>query len=207
MGHLRAERTLRMRRPGLDPPCPCCARPGAVTRRAVLVATAGALVPGVAAARLEAPLAALGPERRLLLVHAADESRWDGVYWRDGAYLPEALAALSRLLRDRAADAAGEMDPGLYDILALLDRRVPGRGFVVVSAFRTEATQAALARRWGRAAERSFHVAGRAIDVRRPGLHPLGLLGAAVQLRAGGVGLYRGASPYVHIDTGPVRRW
>ncbi|MCU0888741.1 MAG: DUF882 domain-containing protein [Rubritepida sp.] len=169
------------------------------------------MAPGLAAASLPAgpsrALAALGPERRLSLAHAADGERWEGPYWREGAYLPEALAALSHLLRDRTAEVAGEIDPALYDILALLDGRAPGRGFVVVSAFRTAATQAALAARWGRAAERSFHVEGRAVDVRRPGLHALGLVGAAVQLRAGGVGLYRGASPYVHLDTGPVRRW
>jgi uncharacterized protein YcbK (DUF882 family) len=174
-------------------------------------AALGAAGAGRASAALpEAPsrsLASLGPERRLSLTHAADDERWEGVYWREGAYLPEALAALSHLLRDRSAGVAGAMDPSLYDILALIDRRVPGRGFVVISAFRTAETQAALAGRWGRAAERSFHVEGRAIDVRRPGLHALGLVGAAVQLRAGGVGLYRGASPYVHLDTGPVRRW
>ncbi|WP_144185143.1 DUF882 domain-containing protein, partial [Elioraea rosea] len=152
-------------------------------------------------------LEALGPERRLSLTHAADAERWEGVYWREGSYVPEALAALSQLLRDRTADAAGEIDPSLFDILALLDRRLVGRGFVVVSAYRTAETQAALSARWGRAAANSFHVAGRAVDVRRPGLHALGLVGAAVQLRAGGVGLYRGGSPYVHLDTGPVRRW
>jgi len=152
-------------------------------------------------------LAALGPERRLALIHATDDERWEGAYWRDGAYLDEAMAALARLLRDRTADVAGEIDPSLFDILALLDRRIVGKSFVVISAYRTEATQAALAARWGRAARSSFHVAGRAVDVRRPGLHALGLVGAAVQLRAGGVGLYRGGSPYVHLDSGPVRRW
>jgi uncharacterized protein YcbK (DUF882 family) len=189
---------------------------GPGTTRRGFVAALGAAALGAAgagqarAALPEAPsraLASLGPERRLSLTHAADEERWEGAYWRDGTYLPEALAAVSHLLRDRTAGAVGEMDPSVLDILALLDRRVPGRGFVVISAFRTAETQAALAARWGRAAERSFHVEGRAIDVRRPGLHALGLVGAAVQLRAGGVGLYRGASPYVHLDTGPVRRW
>jgi uncharacterized protein YcbK (DUF882 family) len=191
--------------------CPCCGpAPAGPTRRGLLAA-AWVLAAGGAEAALpagpERALAALGPERRLSLTHAADDERWEGAYWRDGAYLPEALAALARLLRDRTAGVAGGMDPALYDILALLDRRAPGRGFVVVSAFRTAETQAALAARWGRAAETSFHVSGRAVDVRRPGLHALGLVGAAVQLRAGGVGLYRGASPYVHLDTGPVRRW
>lgn len=194
-------------------PCPCCAAfgTGTITRRGVL-AFASLLVggPSAAAGLPDGPsraLAALGPERRLSLTHAADAEAWEGSYWREGSYLPDALAAIAHLLRDRTAGAAGEIDPALLDMLALLDRRLPGRGFVVVSAYRTEATQAALSARLGRAAAASFHVAGRAIDVRRPGLHALGLVGAAVQLRAGGVGLYRGASPYVHLDTGPVRRW
>ncbi|MFQ3623519.1 MAG: DUF882 domain-containing protein, partial [Acetobacteraceae bacterium] len=102
---------------------------------------------------------------------------------------------------------AAPIDPALFDTLWLLDRRVPGRGFEVISAFRTRETQAALAEAWGRAAPVSLHLEGRAIDVRRPGLHALGLVGAAVQLGRGGVGLYRGASPFVHLDTGPRRRW
>jgi uncharacterized protein YcbK (DUF882 family) len=192
-------------------PCPCCAvpRPARATRRALLAA-ALATAAWPAHALPEGPsraLAAVRGERRLALVHAAGDEGWEGVYWRDGAYVPDALAALAHLLRDRASGVAGRMDPELYDILFLLDRRIPGRGFVVVSAFRTAETQAALAARWGRAAANSLHVEGRAIDVRRPGLHALGLVGAANQGRTGGVGLYRGASPYVHLDTGPVRRW
>lgn len=193
-----------------DPgPCPCCAGPFRASRRAVLAAGLVAALPARAALP-EGPsrmLAGLGPERRLSLVHAADNERWEGTYWRNGAYDDEALAALSRLLRDRTADTPGVIDPSVFDILSLLDRRIVGRGFVVISAYRTAETQATLAARWGRAAANSFHVTGQAIDVRRPGLHATGLLGAAVQLRAGGVGLYRGASPYVHLDTGPVRRW
>ncbi|WP_291297988.1 DUF882 domain-containing protein [Elioraea sp.] len=190
-------------------PCPCCTGPFRVRRRALLAASLVAAFPAKAALP-EGPartLAGLGPERRLSLVHAADEERWEGTYWRNGAYDAQALDALSHLLRDRTADKAGTIAPSVFDILYLLDRRIVGRGFVVVSAYRTPETQAALAARWGRAATSSFHVTGQAVDVRRPGLHATGLLGAAVQLRAGGVGLYRGASPYVHLDTGPVRRW
>lgn len=191
--------------------CPCCGASAAATttRRAVLAAPLAALAgPAVALPdRRARALAAAGDERRIALAHAADGERWEGVYWRGGAYLPEALAALDHLLRDRASGAVGRMDPALYDILFLLDRRAPGSGFVVVSGFRSAATQAELAARWGRAAANSLHVEGRAVDVRRPGLHALGLVGAANQLGAGGVGLYRGASPYVHLDTGPVRRW
>jgi uncharacterized protein YcbK (DUF882 family) len=191
--------------------CPCCSGRAAAgaTRRAVLAAPLIVLATPAAALpeRPARALAAAGDARHLSLSHAADGETWQGVYWRDGAYLPDALAALDRLMRDRTAGSVGRMDPGLYDILFLLDRRIPGRGFVVVSAFRTAQTQAELAARWGRAAANSLHVEGRAVDVRRPGLHALGLVGAANALGAGGVGLYRGASPYVHLDTGPVRRW
>lgn len=192
-----------------EAPCPCCAGPFRLSRRTLLAASLVAALPARAALP-DGParaLAGLGPERRLSLIHAADDERWEGTYWRNGAYDEAALAALSHLLRDRTADRAGTIDPSVFDILYLLDRRIVGRGFVVISAYRTPETQAALAARWGRAATNSFHVTGQAIDVRRPGLHATGLLGAAVQLRAGGVGLYRGASPYVHLDTGPVRRW
>ena len=135
------------------------------------------------------------------------QERFDGIYWRDGAHDVEAMREIAWLLRDRETDTAGEIDPALVDTLWLLDRRIAGRGFEIISGYRTPATQAALAARWGRAASNSLHVQGKAVDVRRPGLHALGLVGAAWQLARGGVGLYRGASPYVHLDTGPRRRW
>lgn len=178
--------------------CPCCARPRG--RRALLaVSLACAAGPSLAQIAPAEP-------RRLLLAHVGGE-RFDGIYWRDGAHEPEALAAIAWLFRDREEDLAGPLDPALLDTLWLLDRRVPGRGFEVASGYRTARSQAALAARWGRAATGSLHVEGRAADVRRPGLHALGLVGAASQLGRGGVGLYRGASPFVHLDTGPRRRW
>lgn len=147
-----------------------------------------------------------GP-RRLSLAHARSSERFEGIFWRDGAHVPEAMAAIAWLLRDREEDLAAPIDPTLIDTLWLLDQRIAGRGFEVISGYRTAASQAALAARWGRAATNSLHVQGKAVDVRRPGLHALGLVGAAWQLGRGGVGLYRGASPYVHLDTGPRRRW
>lgn len=178
-------------------PCPCCARPRG--RRALLAV-------GLASAAAPAFGQIAAAPRRLLLAHVGGE-RFEGIYWRDGAHDPEALAAIAWLFRDREEELAGPLDPALLDTLWLLDRRVPGRGFELASAYRTARTQATLAARWGRAATDSLHVQGQAVDVRRPGLHALGLVGAAWQLGRGGVGLYRGASPFVHLDTGPRRRW
>ena len=47
---------------------------------------------------------------------------------------------------------------------------------------------------------------GRAIDVRLTGVPLAELRDAALSLQAGGVGYYAG-SDFVHLDTGPVRRW
>jgi hypothetical protein len=103
--------------------CPCNGPgPRLLTRRAMLAAAPVLLAASAAASRpagLERALAALGVERRLSLTHAEDGEAWQGAYWRDGAPLPEAMAALSHLLRDRRANVAGGMDPGLFDLLAL----------------------------------------------------------------------------------------
>ena len=47
---------------------------------------------------------------------------------------------------------------------------------------------------------------GMAADIRVPGIASEAVWRAAVDLRRGGVGLYR-ASDFVHIDVGPVRSW
>ena len=110
------------------------------------------------------------------------------------------------------AEVRYAVDPATARPASALYRARSGKPLVQVafqawSANNRHAIQAALAARWGRAASNSLHVQGKAVDVRRPGLHALGLVGAAWQLARGGVGLYRGASPYVHLDTGPRRRW
>jgi uncharacterized protein YcbK (DUF882 family) len=47
---------------------------------------------------------------------------------------------------------------------------------------------------------------GKAIDFRLPGVKLSQVRKAALSLKAGGVGYYP-ESNFVHIDTGPVRRW
>jgi uncharacterized protein YcbK (DUF882 family) len=55
-------------------------------------------------------------------------------------------------------------------------------------------------------AQNSQHVVGKAIDVRLQGVETERLRDAAIALQRGGVGYY-GASDFVHVDTGRVRRW
>jgi uncharacterized protein YcbK (DUF882 family) len=55
-------------------------------------------------------------------------------------------------------------------------------------------------------AQGSLHLQGRAIDVRLDDVGSATLRDAAIELRRGGVGYYRGPD-FVHVDTGRVRRW
>lgn len=183
-------------RASMSEPCPCCAP---LPRRLLLLAPV--------AASLSAPALAAGEPRRLALTNLNTGERFEGVYARGAEHDVVAAARLAWLLRDHRVNATRPIDPALLDTLWLLDQRLPGRSFEVISAYRAPATQTELAARWGRAAETLLHTEGCAIDIRRPCLHPLSLVGAAWQLGRGGVGLYRGASPFVHLDIGPRRWW
>ena len=55
-------------------------------------------------------------------------------------------------------------------------------------------------------ARRSFHMAGRAIDIRIQKKESVDVQKAALTLGGGGVGYYP-SSNFVHLDTGPVRTW
>nr|WP_247896335.1 DUF882 domain-containing protein [Azospirillum argentinense] len=55
-------------------------------------------------------------------------------------------------------------------------------------------------------AQNSFHMQGKAIDLRVPGLPLRTLQRAALSLRGGGVGYYPDSN-FVHVDVGPKRQW
>jgi uncharacterized protein YcbK (DUF882 family) len=124
-----------------------------------------------------------------------------------GAWAPDALAAVSRLLRDHCTDQTRAIDPALLDQLhALGSALATPEPFHVVCGYRSPETNA---RKWhgpGGAASHSFHVAGRAVDVFVPGRDLRLLRTAAVALGDGRVGFYP-QSGFVHLDTGPVRAW
>ncbi len=193
------------------------ARPG-LGRRAVIRAAAG-LAAAVAGLAGRAAAAAAG-DRRIVLVDSQGGGqggqRFAGVY-RDGAGpRPEAMAAISALLRDRRTGEVRTIDPALIDILAGLAGRLAGGGsgsapgteiaFIVLSGYRSPQTNVLLARtsRW--VAVNSLHMQGRAIDIRVAGVTSAALHAAALEHQSGGIGHYPSAG-FVHLDTGPVRRW
>ncbi len=142
---------------------------------------------------------------RLQIVNTGE--RWEGVYWRDGNYVPEATRKLDALLRDYKAGAVTHMDSKLYDQLWELHQRLgSSEPWRVISAYRSPRTNAVARKTHRGVARNSFHITGRAIDVDLTDRSVKAIRQAAVSMQAGGVGQYP-RSDFVHIDTGPVRTW
>jgi len=171
------------------------------TRRAVLLGM-GAILATPALAKAKVP-----NTRALSLHNSRTDDRFDGVYFADGVYEPEAMATLDRILRDHTADEVTIMDVRLYDLFSrlqeTLDKTDPLR---ITSGYRTRATNDALRKRTRWAAKNSLHIEGMAADFTLPGTSSRTLSRAAQGLKMGGVGTYRGAS-FIHVDVGDVRAW
>jgi len=145
--------------------------------------------------------------RRLRLFNVNTQERFDEVYWRNGRYVGRSLQRLNVVLRDHRARRATRMDPRLFDLLWTVQQRLGSHEpYRVVSAYRSPETNAAKRRVSRAVARNSMHMYGRAMDVRLPDRSAEGIARLAVSMRLGGVGLYR-RDGFVHLDTGPPRRW
>jgi uncharacterized protein YcbK (DUF882 family) len=145
--------------------------------------------------------------RSLSFTHLHTNERLSIVYFRNGEYSQEALAALNHLLRDFRTGEEHAIDPALFDLLhALADATGTGQPYQIVSGFRSPLTNAALRQRSEGVAARSLHMVGQAIDIRLGDVPLAKVKAAALALRRGGVGYYP-ASNFVHVDTGRVRSW
>ena len=74
----------------------------------------------------------------------------------------------------------------------------------ITSGFRTKKTNEKLRRNSYNVAKNSMHLVGKAIDFRIRDRSISNLEEAAEKLTPGGLGIY---SAFIHIDTGPYRRW
>lgn len=169
-------------------------------RRRELLAGCGALVVMTARA-----FAAPSAPRRLSLVNAHTDEVFNGPYRDANGPLPDAMADLARFLRDHRANKVGPIDVETIDLLAdLLDAVHVGKA-TVLSAYRTPETNRMLAASGLGVAEHSQHLLGRALDITLDS-RLTEARERALEMKRGGVGWYP-RSHFLHIDTGPVRRW
>ncbi|MGH6961082.1 MAG: DUF882 domain-containing protein [Dongiaceae bacterium] len=172
-------------------------------RRFLQIGLAAALLtPGSALA------GSLGKVRRSLsLVNLHTGEKLAADYWVNGAYVPEALREINRILRDFRTGDVLAMDVGLLDLLSDLRHKLRTREpFEVISGYRSPKTNAMLAAASGGVARKSLHMQGMAIDLRVPGRSLRQVRDAALAMRAGGVGFYP-KPDFVHVDVGRVRAW
>ncbi|MBN1140592.1 MAG: DUF882 domain-containing protein [Deltaproteobacteria bacterium] len=129
-------------------------------------------------------------------------------FWENGVYLPQQIEIINHFCRDFRNDSVREIDirllDMLFDIRQILNR--PQANIHLISAYRSPETNESLRKKGHGVAKQSFHLVGKAFDIRVEGVELVNLRDAAWRYHQGGVGYYP-RSRFVHIDTGPVRSW
>ena len=182
-------------------------RPHRPPRRLFVALTGGSvLFPGLLTTRKAAATPAMRTDA-LSFVHTHTGESLQVTFRAEGEYVPAALRAVDRFLRDHRTGDTRPIDPALLDQLHRL-AQITGvhAPYQVISGFRSDRTNTMLRARGGGVARGSLHLEGRAIDVRVADVGLDTLRDAARSLAAGGVGYYA-ASAFVHLDTGRVRHW
>jgi uncharacterized protein YcbK (DUF882 family) len=165
-----------------------------------------ALIAGCAA-RTPAARALVRPPApsRLRLVNAHTGEAFEGTYRDEHGPIGRVMDELSMFLRDYHTGEKAQIDVGVIDFLADVLAAVGETKATILSAYRTSATNAILARTTFGVAENSQHTYGRALDFHLDS-KLAEAMSAARGAKRGGVGWYP-YSGFVHIDTGPVRNW
>lgn len=147
-------------------------------------------------------------------IHTGEKLK--ATFWEKGHFVNGALEELNHLFRDFRTGDVAEIDPKLFNLLYAVQKKtgVTGKEIEVICGYRSEASNEMLreksfAKHRGRSsgvAKQSYHLLGQAVDINIPGVSLKGLKNAALAANSGGVGYYP-RSGFVHIDTGPVRKW
>jgi uncharacterized protein YcbK (DUF882 family) len=130
-------------------------------------------------------------------------------YVQNYHYDSSALERLNWIFRDRRNNKTARIDPKLLDFIADLRDKTglpENVTFDILSGYRSPETNVALARTNRSVARESWHMKGKAVDLRVPFVAGQAMAEIAKTLQRGGVAFYPKSS-HVHIDTGGVRTW
>ncbi|MEM0935284.1 MAG: DUF882 domain-containing protein [Pseudomonadota bacterium] len=179
-----------------------------VSRRSLLRAFAAtAVVAAPVTANAFGLLRGAGDIRRLKMYSGRTGERIDTIYWIEGDYIKDAKLEIDYFMRDWRNNKRTEIDFRTIDILAaahnMLDVSEP---YMLLSGYRSAATNAMLRARGHGVARNSLHIQGEAADVRLASRSVNQLARSAAACKAGGVGRYSGSN-FVHMDCGPIRTW
>lgn len=146
-------------------------------------------------------------EKHLSFIHLHTNETLQCCYWKNGQYDVVALNKINQLLRDHRTNEIAAIDHQLIDMLHKLrtttDSSAP---FEIISGYRSAKTNENLRKNTTGVAKRSYHMQGKAIDVRLADVNLKILRNTAIELQSGGVGYYS-KSGFLHLDTGNPRNW
>ncbi len=179
-----------------------------ITRRGLLgVFAATAVIAAPTYSNAFGLLKGAGDIRRVKMYSGRTGESVDTIYWIDGEYIPEVLKEINYFMRDWRSNDTIKIDPRNLDILAashrLLDVKEP---YMLLSGYRSPATNAMLRSKSRGVAKHSLHMVGQAADLRLKSRSVGQMAKAAATCNSGGVGRYS-RSNFVHMDCGPVRTW
>jgi uncharacterized protein YcbK (DUF882 family) len=138
-------------------------------------------------------------------MHTGDKLKL--TYFERGSYIKDALQEINYLLRDFRTDDIHPIDTALLDQLFDLKQTLGlNKPFHIISGYRSPFTNAQLRKHSHGVAEHSFHMQGRAIDIRVEGVPSKMIRNAALTMAQGGVGYYP-RNNFVHLDSGRFRTW
>lgn len=143
--------------------------------------------------------------RRLRLRHAHTGETFEGLYRDEIGPIPEAMVDLAIFLRDHHDNLSGPVFIETLDFLADLIETTGHAQATILSAYRTKRTNAMLAARIFGVAEKSQHLAGRALDITLDSKLQ-SAASVARRMSRGGVGWYP-SNHFIHLDSGPIRNW
>ena len=146
-------------------------------------------------------------EKSLSLYNPITKESLNTVYWSNGQYVKKALSEINHIMRDQRTGEVKPIDTSLLDLLHATGMNLKAKEpFHIISGYRSRKTNELLRRRCKNVARNSFHIQGKAADIRVPGSRTLSLRRVVINLRSGGVGYYP-RSGFIHVDVGPVRYW
>lgn len=144
-------------------------------------------------------------ERVLKLYNIHTGERLHTCYRIGGNYVKEEISRINYFLRCHYTNAVKPISIQVIDLLCEIKNRFAiGREVTIISGYRSPEYNQRLQSLGRHVAGDSLHLGGLAIDFAIPGISIEKLAKAALQLQAGGVGIYR---TFVHIDVGRVRHW
>lgn len=149
----------------------------------------------------------------IVIWHRQSGERIDVTTRNNGHYNPAAFEQIDHIFRDRHTGEEYPVDPRLIDALAELRDKLlmsPSDPIELLSGYRSPESNGNLAKTNKYVAKNSYHMKGKAADIRIPDMSSSALEAVAKTMQKGGVALYPDGGPdfgHVHVDTGPVRGW